>query len=229
MEIRRLQLLASARDAIGLAVVIDTLRACSNIVTMFERGAERVIPVQTVEEARELKRAHPGFVLAGERKGLPPEGFDLGNSPVEAESLDLSGRTIILTTSAGSKGMVAAAKTAEQVVIGCFLNAASVVRHIREAGLEVVSFVALGTRGELPSPEDDLTAEYMEGLLRGEQPDVARLFDAVRKHPEGRKFADPDNQNYRVEDLDFCLRADVASVVPVLRDGSIVSGRTRKT
>ncbi len=229
MQIRRLQLLDGARRATGLAVVIDTLRACSNIVTLLERGAERVIPVETVEEGRRMKAANPRFVLAGERGGLPPEGFDLGNSPVEAAALDLTGKTIILTTSAGSKGMVAAAKAADRVVIGCFLNAGGVVRHIERVRPDVVSFVALGTRGALPSPEDDLAAEYMEGLLRGECPDATGMFDAIRRHPEGRKFSDPENRSYRAEDLDFCLRADVASMVPVLRDGCIVSDRTRET
>ncbi len=229
MRIHRLQLLDGAHRATGLAVVIDTLRACSNIVTMFERHARRVIPVATVEEARPLKEADPELVLAGERKGLPPPGFDLGNSPVEAESLDFTGKTVILTTSAGSKGLVAAATTADQVVIGCFLNAASVARHIREIDPEVVSFVALGTRGELPAPEDDLAADYMEALVRGERPDAARMFDTIRKHPEGKKFSDPENTSYRVEDLDFCLRTDVVSLVPVLREGRIVSSRIRKT
>ncbi len=229
MNIRRLQLLDGAHRATGLAVVIDTLRACSNIVTMFERHAERVIPVATVEEARRLKGADPEVVLAGERRGLPPPGFDLGNSPVEAESLDLTGKTVILTTSAGSKGIVAAATTADQVVIGCFLNAASVARHIQAIDPEVVSFIALGTRGELPAPEDDLAAEYMEALVRGERPDATRMFDAIREHPEGKKFSDPDNRDYHVEDLDFCLRADVVSLVPVLSEGCIVSSRTGKT
>ncbi len=229
MNIRRLQLLDGAHRATGLAVVIDTLRACSNIVTLFERHVGRVIPVATVEEARRLKEADPELVLAGERGGLPPPGFDLGNSPAEAESLDFTGKTVILTTSAGSKGMVAAAATADQVVIGCFLNAASVARHIQEIDPEVVSFVALGTRGELSAPEDDLAAEYMEALVRGELPDATRMFDAIREHPEGKKFSDPDNTSYRVEDLDFCLRADVVSLVPVLQNGCIISSRTGKT
>lgn len=224
MEIRRLQLLSGARDATGLAVVIDVLRASSNIVTLLSRGAASVIPVETLEDARGRKEADPRLVLAGEREGLPPRDFKLGNSPVEAQSLDLTGKSVILTTSAGSRGLVAAAG-ADQVVVGCFLNAAAVARHILKALPAVVSFVALGTRGEIPSPEDDLAATYMEGLLREERPDAARMFKAIREHPEGRKFSDPENANYRVEDLDFCLRTDVFRLVPVLEDGCIVLRR----
>ena len=221
MQIRRLQLLNGARDATGLAVVIDVLRASSHILTLFTRGAERVIPVATLEEARERKAADPRVVLAGERGGLPPRDFDLGNSPVEAQSMEFAGKTVILTTSAGSKGMVAAAG-ADQVVVGCFLNAAAVVRHILEVQPKVVSLIALGTRGEIPSPEDDLAAEYMQHLLEGGHLDADAFFETIRVHPEGRKFSDPENHRYRVEDLDFCLRTDVFPLVPVVQDGCIV-------
>ena len=160
MKIRRLQLLKGASEATGVAVVIDVLRASSTILTMFSRGARSILPVATVDEACRVKGANPDFVLAGERGGAPPPGFDLGNSPTEAADRNFHEKHVVLTTSAGSKGLVAAAESADEVVVGCFLNAAAVVAFIQERQPNTVSLVALGTGGEVESPEDTLAAEY---------------------------------------------------------------------
>ncbi|MDQ7087099.1 MAG: 2-phosphosulfolactate phosphatase [Acidobacteriota bacterium] len=74
MRIQRLSLLAGARQARGVAVAIDVLRASSHIVTLFDRGARAVVPAETLERAREFKRKNPDWILAGERRGLPPAG-----------------------------------------------------------------------------------------------------------------------------------------------------------
>ncbi len=219
MHVETLHLLEGARRARGLAVAIDVLRASSHLVTLFARGAEAVVPVATVEEARALREQHPDWLLAGERHGLPPAGFDLGNSPDEAERRDVAGRTLILTTSAGSKGLVAAAEVADEVIVGCFLNASAVARYAAERGAREVSLLALGVGGETRSPEDDGAATYLDGLLRGAPVPPEPLFEAVRVHPEGQKFLDPSNPNYRAEDLAACLRVDVYDVVPKLSGG----------
>lgn len=221
MEIRRLSMIEGARQAEGLAVAIDVLRASSHIVTLFARGAVEVLPVETVPEARELKRRHPEWILAGEREGLPPEGFELGNSPFEAEQRDFSGRTVILTTSAGSKGLVAAGRGAEEVVVGCFLNAPALVAFIRRRRPKIVSLLALGVGGTAPAPEDEGAAAYIEGLLQGESPDLPAIFEGVRSHPEGRKFLDPACPHYRPEDLEACLRCGIYDLVPVMREGRL--------
>ena len=78
------------------AVVFDVLRATSSIITGLASGAEAIIPVRTVEEARKLKLNDSDLQLAGERGGLPPEGFDLGNSPEEFEQI--KGRRVVMTT-----------------------------------------------------------------------------------------------------------------------------------
>jgi len=82
------------------AVVFDVLRATSSIITGLASGVEAIIPVRTVEEARKRKLEDPDLLLAGERGGLPPQGFDLGNSPEEFENL--KGRRVVMTTTNGT-------------------------------------------------------------------------------------------------------------------------------
>ena len=91
-----------ALKAEGLAVIIDVFRASNTIIACLARGAEVIIPVRGLDEAYDLKRENPQYLLFGERGGLPPEGFDYGNSPAQASRLQLSGKRIIFTTSAGT-------------------------------------------------------------------------------------------------------------------------------
>ena len=101
------------------AVVFDVLRATSSIITGLASGMEAIIPVRTVEEARARKLKDPDLLLAGERGGLPPEGFDLGNSPEEFEKL--SGRRVVMTTTNGTAA-IESVRSASKVLIGALLN-----------------------------------------------------------------------------------------------------------
>jgi hypothetical protein len=115
-EIRRI----SATDLSQVtAVVFDVLRATSSIITGLASGVEAIIPVRTVEEAREWKLKDPDLLLAGERGGLPPKGFDLGNSPEEFEKL--KGRRVVMTTTNGTAAIQSVQK-ASKVLIGALLN-----------------------------------------------------------------------------------------------------------
>jgi len=223
IRVHRLSLLDGARRARGVAVAIDVLRASSHIVTLFDRGAKEIWPVSTLDEAWALKRRHPDWILAGERHGLPPEGFELGNSPVDASRGDFSSRSVILTTSAGSRGMVAARKAAREVIVGCFLNAAAVAQWIRDSGTEEVSLLALGVGGEQPAPEDEGAAAYIAGLLAGDPPPIEPIFAEIRRHPEGRKFLDPAQPNYRPEDLAACLKIGISPTVPRIDGARLVA------
>ncbi|MCS6947823.1 MAG: 2-phosphosulfolactate phosphatase, partial [Steroidobacteraceae bacterium] len=121
MRIHRVELLAGARAARGIAVVIDVFRACSLIAYALAGGARRIVPVASLTTARELKRRHPDWLLLGERNGIPPEDFDGGNSPAHLVQRELAGRTIIHTTSAGTQGLMAAAAAAQAVLAGAFV------------------------------------------------------------------------------------------------------------
>jgi len=100
-------------------VIADILRATSAIVTALYHGVEKIIPVKTVEEAKKWKEE--GFYAAAEREGLVAEGFDMGNSPFSYMKPGLEGKTIALTTTNGTKAIMAA-KDCKQILIGSFLN-----------------------------------------------------------------------------------------------------------
>jgi 2-phosphosulfolactate phosphatase len=104
-----------------VCIVGHVLRASSPIVTLFERGCGRVLLARRVAEGRWMAR-EGGHLLAGERNGLPPAGFDLGNSPVELQGRDLTGSSVVLTTSNGTVAIQQVAD-ARAVLVGCFMNA----------------------------------------------------------------------------------------------------------
>src|SRR5262245_2064621 len=104
----------------GIVVVIDVLRATSAMVTAFEHGVERIIPVATIEEAAQYI-GRPGYIAAAERNGEVVDGFQFGNSPLAFRDADIQGKTIVMTTTNGTR-TINLARDARQLVIGSFLN-----------------------------------------------------------------------------------------------------------
>jgi 2-phosphosulfolactate phosphatase len=207
MEIRRLSTVSGARKARGLAVIIDVFRAFTTAAHVMANGAERIVPVLTVEESFELKKRHPDWVQIGERGGVRVEGFDYGNSPYEASLADFTGRTVIQTTGAGTQGVVSASG-ADEIVLGSFVMAGAIARHIRRVEPEVVSLVAMGNVGVKPNEEDESCAEYLEGLLEGRRPDFEAMKGRIRVSPSGAKFFDPSKPQFREEDFRLALELD---------------------
>ena len=103
MEIRIGSLTRDANEARGAALVIDVFRAFTTAAIAFDRGAERITLVAEVEEALEIRRRNPAIadILMGEVDGRRPDGFDYGNSPYEASSVDFAGKSIVQSTRAG--------------------------------------------------------------------------------------------------------------------------------
>jgi len=221
VDIRILNCISGSREARGIAVIIDVFRASSTILAAFGAGAERVIPVGELDEAYELRRRNPEFLLFGERGCLPPSGFDGGNSPAAMAKLDLHGKTVILTTSAGTQGIVNAVD-ADETVIGCFLNAQAAADHVLKAGPREASLVAMGVAGVSPAVEDELCARYIRALCTGEQVDLDEIRARIMKDPEALKFLDPSDPVYSPDDVEFCLRMNAYSIVPVFDGHSLM-------
>lgn len=209
MEIQILHCLAGARQARGLAVVIDVFRAFSLECYLASRGAREIRPVATLEEAFAFRAKDPQAVLVGERHGAKCEGFDFGNSPSSIPESAVRGRRVIHTTSAGTQGITAAARGADEVLTGSLLNAAAIARYIRAKDPALVSLVAMGTEAVRPNAEDELCAAYIQSLLLGDPlPDLdARLAD-LRYHG-GEHFFNPNTQHiYPEPDFWLCAKAD---------------------
>lgn len=120
-------------------VIVDILRATTAICTAFLHGARSIIPVQTLEEARQYKQN--GYLVAAERDGIKSDFADFGNSPFNFISENVSGKTIVYSTTNGTQA-IHMAKGANQILIGSFLNIDSLVIHLIESNHPVVIFCA---------------------------------------------------------------------------------------
>jgi 2-phosphosulfolactate phosphatase len=147
------------------AVVFDVLRATSSIITGLDSGVESFIPVRTLEEARDLKSKNPNLLLAGERGGLSPKGFDLGNSPEEFQNV--KGRNVILTTTNGSVA-IESVKSAQSVLIGALLNIDALANYLFTHHPNSLLLVCAGT-GEEFSLEDAIAAGALVARLSGDE------------------------------------------------------------
>jgi len=204
MNINRYSLIEGASKAKGTTVVIDVFRAFTTAAYAFNRGAERIYPVSSVDEAFDLKENNPSWVLMGEREGKQIEGFDYGNSPYEISRVDLKGKNIVQTTSAGTQG-IALARDASEVLPGSFVIVDAIVSYILENDPSEVSLIGMGWGGRVKSVEDEACADYIERKLRGEETDFEKMRKRIRSNPEGAKFFDPAQPHFREEDYHYAM------------------------
>jgi 2-phosphosulfolactate phosphatase len=222
-----------------VCIVVDVLRASSSIVTMLERGAQEVLVAPTVEEALRLHRELPAYLLCGEEGGLPPSGFDYGNSPSEFSDLDLARQRIILCTSNGTKALLTAAD-APVVLVGCLLNATAVAsaawREAAALGLGIAVVCAGEEGGSTYAGEDMLGAGAIVDAVvdpRRRQAMAAELTDEARAALEHYRAQRGREETALQEtahgrdlialglgrDLAFCARRDRFAAVPRLERG----------
>jgi len=212
MHILIANLLSGAARAKGTAVVVDVFRAASTACYAVAAGASRIIPAGSLEEALSLKAAYPEFVLMGERGCLKPEGFDFGNSPTEIKDVDLSGKTVIQATSAGTRGILAAMESADDVLFMSFVNLSATGAYLVARMPEVVTLAAMGRAGETPAPEDKLCAMYLKNELEG----VPNVMDAIRSFVRNTPSAEiffGESAIVPETDFDLCLDLDVFDFV----------------
>ena len=141
----------------GIAVILDILRASTTITHALAHGAKAVIPAGEVDEARRIAVDYPkgSVLLGGEREGVLIEGFDLDNNPFAYTPEAVAGKTIVFTTSNGTKALLRAGK-ADRVLIGSFVNLQAVV-NVLVADLRPIHLVCAGTQGKI-TLEDSLCA-----------------------------------------------------------------------
>ncbi len=225
---------AAAAKRQDIAVIVDVLRASSTIVTALANGAQAVMPLRSVEEARRKKRVNPEYVLAGERGGLRPRGFDLGNSPLEYTRERVENKGILLTTSSGTQAL-ATAKEAPATVVGSFLNITAVSYVVKQLSKEEergITIVLSGKQGKF-SLEDFLCGGALVARLREEtdrcsdaacaahlsyQASEKRLLNTILMGNHAKELVDLGLS----EDVRFCCTLDRYVVVPVLKSGWVV-------
>jgi len=191
MNIDILEFADGAINARGVAVIIDVFRAFSTACYAFDSGAVRVITTSEIEKAFFLKKSYRNSVLAGERDEKKIEGFDFGNSPTEIIKADLCGKTVILTTTAGTNGLINAEK-ADVLLTGSLLNIRAVVKYIKKINPLHVSLVAMGYRAAISATEDLLCAEMIRTGLTGKNIKFDEQIKELR-FSSGARFFMPEN------------------------------------
>lgn len=209
--------LENCQTATGVVVIIDVLRAFSTAAYAFSRGAKEIILVSGVEEALTLRSHIRNAKVMGEVGGLPPAGFDFGNSPTYIHAEDLSGFTLIQRTGAGTQGAVRSQNA--DVMLACsFVVAAATVRWIQQLGIDEVTFVVTG-KHDRRGDEDLACAEYVEQLLQGNCPDpkpfLRRVFDSI----DAIQHLDALETAFPLSDLDYCTALDKFNfAMPIQRE-----------
>jgi 2-phosphosulfolactate phosphatase len=201
-----------------VGIVVDVLRATSTICQALASGYRRVLCCSEVDEARALAESEGPAKLAGERRLEPIEGFDLGNSPRELEG-EPEAETLILSTTNGTRLLVAAAERFERVYVGSLLNLDAVAAAARESG-EDVAVLCAGVLGEL-ALDDAYCAGRIAETLGGEPEDSARAAillagsfpNAVAGLGASRSAANLRRHGLEA-DVERCAQENVLDVVP---------------
>ncbi len=213
MKVKILRLLEGAKEAKGLTVIIDVFRAFSLECYLYEQGVSKIFPIGTIEEAKLLKEQFQEYILIGERHGAKCEGFDFGNSPSVLIKEDVSKKTIIHTTSAGTQGIVNA-KEADEIITGSLVNAKAVAKYIIQRNPEVVSLVCMGNGGVRIAKEDELCARYIKSLLeKNEMADIEKKAEQL-KLDGGTHFFEKEKQRiFPEQDFWMCIQCNIFSFV----------------
>ena len=207
MKIRLLSLMEGARQATGSVVIIDVYRAFTTATVAFQAGAARIILVDNPQKALNLRQKGLCDLCFGEVDGIKFSGFDFGNSPYELSLASINGKTLAQSTSAGTKGVVAA-RANRSIYLSALVNATATARAILATAPDEVSLVAMGSGGINRSEEDELCALYLRNLLLGRPSDPSAIKDMLLSSCDSYKFEDPAQPHFDPRDRDIALDVD---------------------
>jgi 2-phosphosulfolactate phosphatase len=206
-QINILYLTEGAKKASGLVVVIDVFRAFSLEAYLYDKSVSSIQIVDSVNEALLLKKSNPELLLIGERKGIKCEGFDFGNSPSAIMNGMVSRKSIVHTTSQGTKGVCAV--NSDKVITGSFVNASAIAQYILQLNPSNVSLVCMGNSSMKVAEEDVLCAEYIKSLLINDLLYNVDEYLLDLKNGSGKKFFDSEMQDiYPEQDFWMCIDKD---------------------
>lgn len=218
-----------AQRARGTAVIIDVFRAFTTEAVAFQRGAAKIILVQTPEDALQLRKDGIADICAGEVQGIRPEGFDYNNSPFEMSRAPLEGKVIAHSTMAGTVGVNMAAANADEIFVGSLAIARATAQAIIQRNPRLVTIVAMGDGGKIRTDEDEQCALYIRNILQGRAPDPNAVRSLVMACDQAAKYDDPALPHFRPEDRHIALEIDsIPFAIEVTReDGLLVSRPVR--
>lgn len=222
-----------------LAVVIDVLRASTTIAFAVSNGCEWIIPVATVESATNLASSldRKATLLAGERGGRRIDGFDLGNSPQEYTPEVVKGKTVILTTTNGTRA-ITACNGAKEILIASFVNMSAVVDYISGSSHQMVNIVCAGDSNHFALDDCVCAGMLIKEILKVRQCELSdgseaacklydlhkgSILDVLRSCNHGKHLIQIGFES----DLEVCSKVDSLKILPVVRDGRISAKRTK--
>ncbi|MBS0026011.1 2-phosphosulfolactate phosphatase [Chitinophaga sp. 22321] len=215
----------------SIVVIIDVLRATSTICTALYNGASRVIPVSSVEECVNIGRAIGG-ITAGERDGKIAEGLAYGNSPFEYPRDFVENKTLVLTTTNGTK-LLHMAKDAIQIITGSFPNISAVCEYLISQNQNVI--LGCAAWKDRINMEDTLFAGAVVSRIKQhfdvncDSAIAAETLYESAKH-DIYTFMKQASHYQRLarygleKDIHYCLTPDGANVLPLFRDGELIAG-----
>ena len=214
---------AAAGDTAGATIIVDAFRAFSTTADLLARRVDRIVLADTLEEARSIARATTGSILCGEDGGRRPADFDIGNSPVEARAFsDPAGRVVVMHTSSGTRGVVAALRSGADPVFAASLTVATATADAVRSEPRV-TIVATGLSGTSIADEDEETAGLIAEHLLNTTHDGQRLNRLRTGEGAARlrttPWIDPADLECCLEigRHSFALRARLERGVPTLR------------
>lgn len=214
-------------------IIIDVLRATSSILAALTNGCKEVIPAVEIEEVINMSKNYEKdtFLLCGEQNINAIDGFHLSNSPLEYTADVVAGKTLLMTTTNGTRAIRKAAD-AEEVLLCSLTNVDAVAEYISNRQNDIV-FICAGTNGQF-STDDVITAgavihrlaEMVEGLELG---DLALVAKSLYESADGDLHGLLKNTlHYKklvkhglMEDIEYCLTLNAAPVVAIYKDGVV--------
>ena len=205
----------------GPVVVVDVIRAFTTAAYAFGAGADAIYLVAGVDEALQFAAERPGVLAMGENHGRRPDGFDFPNSPAMISRADLTGRTLVQRTSAGTQGVVGASG-ATRLWAASLACASATARAVDAAGLGEPTYVITGCfpdRPDTSGDDDRLTAGFIERARRGEPLDADTTARALLATDEAARTLALGPDHCDPLDIEFAARVDAFDfAMEVVRD-----------
>ena len=219
----------------SIVVVIDVLRATSTIAAALKNGAKQIIPVDSVDECIRIGK-QMSAITAGERDGKVAEGLQYGNSPFEYPETFIKGKTLVLTTTNGTKLLhMALNNGANEVITGSFANLDAVVEHISKKKKSVL--LACAAWKDKINIEDMLFAGAVIQQVKDNfsiNCDSSKIALSIYNEASPNIFQymkDKNASHYQrlssfglEKDIEHCLTSNTAHVLPIYKDGKLVKG-----
>lgn len=217
----------------SIVVIIDVLRATSTIATALYNGAKDIIPVDSVAECIRLGKQIEG-ITAGERDGLIAEGLAHGNSPFEYPAEFIGGKTLVLTTTNGTKLLhMALDKGAKEVITGTFPNISAVCDYLVAMNMPVI--LGCAAWKDRINIEDTLFAGAVISRIKDHfhiNCDSSQLAETMYQDAKEDLFEFMKNKNAShynrlsrlglEKDIRYCLTDDVANVLCLYKEGKLI-------